>query len=82
MCKIIDSHFYLLASKLRNLHVLNETEIRLCVLVLIGLNRAQIADILPYALSSVGKLKDHTAKSLGTTGKNLHEFLLNLALKG
>jgi DNA-binding CsgD family transcriptional regulator len=82
MCKIIDSHFYLLASKLRSLQVLNETEIRLCVLVLIGLNRAQIADILPYARNSVGKLKDHTAQSLGTTGKNLHEFLLDLAIKG
>ena len=82
MCKIIDSHFYLLASKLRSLQVLNETEIRLCILVLIGLNRAQIADILPYARNSVGKLKDHTAKSLGTTGKNLHEFLLDLAIKG
>jgi len=62
--------------------ILNETEIRLCVLVLIGLTRSDIAHILPYALNSVGKLKDHTAKKLGTTGKNLHDFLLQMAVEG
>ena len=82
MCNFVNEHFYLLANKLFQKNVLNETEIRLCVLVLIGLNRAEIAKTLPYALNSIGKLKDHTAKSLGTTGKNLREFLLLLAIEG
>ena len=79
-CSIIDSHFYLLASKLRQKAVLNETEIRLCILVLIGLNRIQIANTMPYALNSIGKLKDQTAKKLGTSGKNLRDFLIKMVV--
>ena len=82
MCHIVDKQFYLLASKLRNMDALNDTEIRLCVLVLINLNRKQIALTLPYALNSVGKLKDHTAKMLGSTGKNLRNFLLKMITQG
>ena len=81
LCRIIDQQFYLLASKLQNKNVLNETEIRLCILVMLDFGRAEIAKILPYAPNSVGKLKDQTAKSLGTTGKNLHDFLLNIAIE-
>ena len=77
---IIDSHFYLLATKLRQKAVLNETEIRLCILVLIGLNRSQIANTMPYALNSIGKLKDQTAKKLGTSGKNLRNFLIKMVV--
>ena len=79
MCGIVDQQFYMLASKLRNKHTLNEKETRLCILVLFNMNRSEISDMLPYALNSVGKLKDHTAKLLGTTGKNLHDFLVKLA---
>ena len=77
-----DADLYMggIVRKLESYH-LNETEIRLCILVLIGLNRLQIADTLPYASNSVGKLKDHTAKSLGTTGKNLRNFLLKMAIE-
>ena len=77
MCSIVNQQFYLFASKLKGTNILNETEIRLCVLVLIGLKRQETSAILPYALSSVGKLKDNTAKKLGTTGKNLREHLIN-----
>ena len=77
---IIDNHFYLLATKLRQKAVLNETEIRLCILVLIGLNRSQIANTMPYALNSIGKLKDQTAKKLGTSGKNLRDFLIKIVV--
>ena len=82
MNSAIDQQFYMLALKLRRKEVLNETELRLCVLVLVGFSRVEIAEMLPYALNSVGKLKDHTAKLLGTTGKNLRDFLLNLAIEG
>ncbi len=81
MCRIVDTEFYMFATKLRNLHVLNETEIRLCVLVLIGLNRSDISETLPYSLSGVGKLKDQSAKKLGTSGKELQKFLLKMVVK-
>lgn len=81
MCHFVNEHMFLLAGKLRSKQILNETEIRLCVLVLVGLNRTEIANTLPYALNSVGKLKDHTAKLLGTTGKNLRNFLLKMAIE-
>ena len=81
MCHIVDEQFYLLASKLRNKQILNETEIRLCVLVMIGLSRIEISNTLPYALNSIGKLKDHTAKLLGTTGKNLKSYLFKMAIE-
>ena len=81
MCHFVNEHMFLLAGKLCKKQILNETEIRLCVLVIIGLSRTEISHILPYALNSVGKLKDHTAKLLGTTGKNLRNFLLKMAIE-
>ena len=81
VCNVIDSNFYLLASKLRQKAVLNETEMRLCFLVLIGLSRSQIANTMPYAQNSIGKLKDQTAKKLGTTGKNLRDFLIKMIVE-
>ena len=82
MCQIADQQFYMIASKLRSKQILNQTEVRLCILVLIDLNRIGLSKALPYSISGVGKLKDHTAKELGTTGKNLRDFLLNLAIEG
>ena len=82
MCKIIDKNLYMFVTKLHHKKDLKETETRLCILVLIGYSRPQIAQILPYASNSVGKLKDQTAKSLGTTGKNLRDFLLKTAIEG
>jgi len=82
MCEIADRNLYMFVSKLHHQKDLKETETRLCILVLIGYNRPQIAQILPYASNSVGKLKDQTAKSLGTTGKNLRNYLLKIAIEG
>ena len=81
LCEFVDTHFFFFAHKLKELKLLNETETRLCILVLIGYNRPQIAQILPYASNSVGKLKDQTAKLLGTTGKNLRNYLLKIAVE-
>ena len=79
LSQFIDENFNFLSTKLRQLEILNETETRLCILVLLNLSRAQTAKTLPYALSGVGKLKDQASKKLGTTGKNLRNFLLNMA---
>ena len=82
MCQIVDQQFFMIASKLRHKQILNETEVRLCILVLINLDRTGISATLPYSLSGVGKLKDQTSKKIGTTGKKLHDFLLKLAVEG
>ena len=76
----IDCQFYMIATKLSKKNVLNETEIRLCILVLLNLSRVDISKTLPYASSSVGKLKDQTAKKLNTTGKNLRDYLIKMAV--
>ena len=81
LCRIVDLQFNLLATKLHKKQVLNETQIRLCVLVLLNLRRVDIADTLPYAQNGIGKLKDQTSKLLGTTGKNLRLFLIKVAIE-
>ena len=81
MCAMIDKQFNMLSSKICSICVLNEKSFRLCILTLLNVDRKTISDMLPYALSSIGKLKDDTAKSLGTTGKNLRNFLLKLVIK-
>ena len=80
VCQSIDQQFYLLASKLQNIKGLNETETRLCILVLIGLNEKEISQTLPYALSSIGKLKYRTSKKLGISAKNLRENIISIAM--
>jgi len=80
MCNIIDTNFYLLATKLKQLSVLSEQEIRLCVLVLLDFKRNQIADFLPYAENGVGKFKYRVAQKLGTEGKFLRKYLISLAI--
>lgn len=81
-CQEVNQQFNMLATKLQAQQVLNETQIRLCILVLLNLSRSSIAETQPYAINSIGKLKDQTAKLLGTTGKNLRTYLLQLAIEG
>lgn len=80
MCDFADNHFYLLTTKLKQQQILNEQEIRLCILVLINYNNKGIAQILSYALSGVGKFKYRIAHKLGIESKNLRKFLLSLAI--
>ena len=80
LCKTVDTHFNMLASKLRHIGTLNETEIRLCILVFFDLDRNQISDVLPYAKNGVGKLKYRVAQKLGVEGKNLRKNLIHIAI--
>lgn len=80
MCPIVNLRFGGLIEKLQKWAALNETETRLCVLVLIDLPRNRIAEILPYASNSVGKLKNTVAKKLQTDGKNLHNLLVETVI--
>ena len=58
---------------------LSEREIRICVLVLIGLSYAQMAEVLYRAESGIGKDKYMIAKRLGVSVKDLQPTLINIA---
>lgn len=79
LCQQIDKRFYGLAGILKA-QDLNEQDIRICVLVLIGLSHKEIAEMLNCSPKSIGKLKDLTAKKLGVSGGQLQEKLQNIAI--
>ena len=76
----IDQYFYLFASKLQQVPSINERDVRLCVLVLIDLSHAQIAQLMFVEENSVGKLKERTAKKLNSSRKNMRQNLLNVII--
>ena len=79
LCQQIDKRFHGLAGILKA-QDLNEQDIRICVLVLIGLSHKEIAEMLNCSPKSIGKLKDLTAKKLGVSGGQLQEKLQNTAI--
>lgn len=81
MCDIVDNYFFLLARKLRMEQKLSEREIRICVLSLLDLSYNQMADMLIYAPNGIGKFKVRVAQKLGTSAKNLRNFLIEKAIK-
>ena len=82
MSILVDKQFYLFTSKLQSKYPLNETEIRLCVLVLLDCGYEQIAELLFRSITSIGTLKLRVAKKLGTTSKQLRQYLIdNVCLK-
>ena len=76
MCSIIDQRFYFLALKLRERYSLNETEVRLCILTLLNCEYDRIAELLYRSKSSIGTLKIRVAKKLGTTAKDMRQYLI------
>lgn len=76
MCTIVDKQFYMLASILQSKQLLNETEIRLCILTLLDCGYDQMAELLYYAPNGIGKLKLRVAKKLGTSAKGLRSYLI------
>ena len=78
-CTQIDKRFNAFAAKL-SAQGLNEQDIRICVLVLIGLSHKEIADMLNCSPKSIGKLKDLTAHKLGVSGGQLQDKLQKTAI--
>ena len=78
-CTQIDKCFNAFAAKL-SAQGLNEQDIRICVLVLIGLSHKQIAEMLNCSPKSIGKLKDLTARKLGVSGGQLQDKLQKTAI--
>ena len=79
LCREINKRFYNLATKLQDMD-LNEQDIRMCILVLIGLSHKETAEMLNCSPKSIGKLKDLTARKLGVSGGQLQEKLLKTAI--
>ena len=79
LCREINKRFFSLVTKLQSFD-LNEQDIRMCILVLIGLSHKEIAEMLNCSPKSIGKLKDLTAKKLGVSGGQLQEKLLKTAI--
>lgn len=57
---------------------MNEQDIRICVLTLLGVSYKAMADMLHCSPKSVGKLKDLTAHKLGVSGGQLQQRLVRL----
>lgn len=77
-CAVCDERLAGIVTKLQQ-RGLSEREIRICVLVLIGLSYSEMAAILYRAESGIGKDKYTIAKKLNTDVKGLQETLLNIA---
>ena len=78
-CAQIDKRFNAFTGKL-SAQGLNEQDIRICVLVLIGLSHKEIAEMLNCSPKSIGKLKDLTARKLGVSGGQLQVKLQKTAI--
>lgn len=77
-CAICNTHLSGIADKLEK-RGLSEREIRICVLVLIGLSYAEIAEVLYRAESGIGKDKYVIAKRLGVSVRDLQTTLRHIA---
>lgn len=75
----INKRFFNLAAKLQDMD-LNEQDIRMCILVLIGLSHKETAEMLNCSPKSIGKLKDLTARKLGVSGGQLQDKLQKTAI--
>ena len=80
LCKTVDHYFMLLATKLKATNKLEEKEIRLCILVLLEMDNLTIAKTINYAPNGVGKYKYRIAQKLGTTIRELRQFLIEMAI--
>ena len=76
----VNAHCYGLVDKLNNLAKLSQTETKLCVLVFIGLNSEQIQQMLPYSAKGYGKLKYTSSRKIGTTAKEMRDYMLKLLI--
>lgn len=77
-CQVCNNRFYRLIDTLQGYGTLKESDIRLCVLVLIGLSHKEIANVLNYSHLSIGQFKEKTATKLGVHGGALRTRLLQL----
>ena len=80
LCETVDHYFMLLATKLKATNKLEEKEIRLCILVMLEMDNFAIAKTINYAPNGIGKYKYRIAQKLGTTIRDLRQFLIEMAI--
>ena len=81
MCDVVNQQLCFIANKLQTTYLLNDKEIRLCILILIGIsNSKQLADMICYGESGIRNLKNRTAKKLSTNSIELRNKLLKIAV--
>ncbi len=78
-CRRTDKLFHGLCTRLQA-YEMNEQDVRICFLVLLGKSHKEIADMLHCSSKSIGKLKDITARKLSVSGGSLREKLLEMAV--
>ena len=81
LCRRTDRLFHGLIERLQN-YEMNEQDIRICILVFMGLSHKEIADMLNCSPKSIGKLKDITARKIGVSGGQLQNKLLEALYGG
>lgn len=80
LCEMVNKNFFLLADKLKATRLLNEKEIRFCILIFIGgLQIQEMADVIQYGKSGIRNFKQKIAVKLGTKSANLRQFLIDMA---
>lgn len=84
LCCFINEHFVLFADKLKATESLDEKEIRLCILILLDfpISNDEQAETIIYSKTGFGKFKYRMTQKLGTTAKELREFLLKIIVSG
>ena len=78
LCGFMDLKFNRIITKLQAMTTLKEAEVRLCVLVLIGLPSKEIAEVMLYSPKSIGRMKENVANKLGIHGSQLRAYLLQI----
>ena len=79
MCSIANTYFNGIADKLLAYPDVTHLDVRLSLLFLLELPYNEIAELLNISPNSIGKLKSNTARKLGTTMKDFHKKLLEIA---
>ena len=79
--EIANTLFYQIINKLKTYDKINEKEIRLCILVLIGgKTNKEMAEILYYGDNSIRGMKKYVAQKLGVSSAKLRDFLIKKAI--
>ena len=67
-----------MVDKLHEKANLSQTEIRLCVLIFIGLDKQHILALLNYSDKGYGKLKYSASHKIGTTAKQMRKYMMHM----
>ncbi|GEM_PF-537412 len=83
MCDIVNKSFNMFVGRLKAIYNLNESEVRLCVLILLNdFNGKYLSGMLNYGENGIRNLKSRTARKVGSNGKEFHNYLVKFAIGG